>query len=579
MTMDLRIHKKERLERLRAEVDLEYSTHKSYHMDIIDYFAPRRGRFTITQANRGRRRGNRVVNEHAFDAVSVMKAGMMAGITNPSVNWVRLTVEDRALAETGPVKAWLDLVTKDMNAIFLKSNLYRTLPTIYGDLGTVASAAMLMEADDDDVVRFYSLPIGSYKISANAKGKVDVVVRDFRMTIRQLIEKFSFEEGEPLVEENIKWDNFSLKIREMWDKKNREAWVDVVHIVSPNPMYDPNKFESKFKRYSSDYYERGMPGDTKHRSQESRGRFLSEKGNDLFPIPVPRWETTGEDAWGTNSPAMKALGTQRALQKAEIRLAQADELGINPPMNYPAHLKKKGGSSLPGAKNYIEGSEEGSAIRPSMQIDFDKASMLTRIERYERSIDNMFHKKAFVAISDLEGTFTAFEINARLQEGRLQVAGALVNIQDDLLEPAVDFTFARMLEDGRIPEPPEELQGLDLKVEFIGVLAQAQKSISLGGLQTFYNDVGQVAVQAQDPTVWDKVDTEQLIDELAEAGGVTPSIVVSDEEVFEIKQQRIAEAQAQAQAEQAATLAGAAKNLSETDLSGDSALTAVGENL
>ncbi len=575
--------KRGRLDLIRSQLEMEYSSFKARHRELLDFFAPYRGRFTITEANRGTRKNQRIINTHALNALSILKQGLMASVTNPSIEWVRLTVDDKRLAESGAVKDWLNIVTKDMNSIFLKSNLYRVLPTVYGDMGVVATGAMWVEEDFDDVVRFYSLPIGSYTISANAKGRVDTVIREFRMTVRQLVEKFGFEEGQPQEFDNIDRSKFSTKVLSFWDLGEHETWVDVVHVILPNEDFNPNRLEAKFKKYASFYYERGTGDGTGNgiSSIEDASKFLSESGFDLFPILVPRWETTGEDAWGTNCPAIKAEGRQRAIQTEERRLAQADELGINPPMNYPTSLRKKGGSALPGAKNYVDIEGGNNAIRPTMEITFDKGSIVSRIERGEDAIDELFHRTAFLAISGqpIQGTPpSAAEINARLQESRLMLIGTVINIQDDLLEPIVDITFARMQEQGKIPPAPEELQGLDLKVEFIGVLAQAQKSISLGSMQTFYNDVGQVAALTQDPTVWDKVNTEQLIDELAEAAGVTPSIIVSDEEVDFIKEQRAAAEQAVAQQEAIQSLAGSAKDLSQTDLSGDNALTALAEN-
>ena len=567
--------KLDQLERRGAELDNEYSFHRQFHMELIDYFAPKRGRFTIDQNRKGKRESQRIINEHALWAQNVLKQGMMAGITNPASQWVRLTVDDRRLAELGNVKAWLDIVTKDMNGVFLKSNLYKVLPTIYGDMSVVSTAAMLVEDDFEDVIRTSSLPIGSYKISANKRGKVDTVKREFKMTVRQLIEKFGFEEDEPFVEENIDWSKFSKKVRMFWDKGQRETWVDVVHIILPNEEHDPTKLEAKFKRYASFYYERALA-----RNSNGEDQFLRESGMDRFRILVPRWETTGEDAWGSMCPAIKAIGAQRALQTVERRLAQADELGINPPLKFPASLKKKNNPSTPGARIYTDESNDKDSIRSLFDVNFDKGSIGDRILRHQEAIDQAFHKRAFIAISDLEGSSrTATEINARLQESRLMIAGTLINIQDDLLEPLVDITYDAMEEQGLIPPPPDELQGVELKVEFLGILAQAQKSVSLTGLQTFYEDVGTVANVTQDPTVWDKVDTEQLIDELAEAGGVTPSVVVSDEEVSIIKQQRAEAEAARFQAEQMATLAGSAKDLSQTDITTDNALTALADNV
>jgi len=569
--------KRRRLDTLRARLWQEFGNHRSRHRELLDFFHPTRGRFTVTDANKGTRKNQRIINPHSYGALATLKSGMMQGITNPSTEWLRVTLSDQKEAEIGENKDWLNDVTKGMAAVFTKSNLYKTLPTVYGDMAIVAMGAMLMEEDFDDVVRFTSLPVGTYQVSNNTKGVVDTISREFRMTVRQLIEKFGISEGEPLVEDNIDWSKFSSKVKGFWMNDEDETWVDVVHIICPNQEYDPNKLDSKYKRYSSTYYERGTSGGSGGNIGQTLDleKFLSEGGYDIFPVLCPRWETTGEDAYGTDCPAMKAEGQQRALQAAERRLAQADELGINPPLNVPVSLKKKNTALLPGMRFYTDGDSEDRTVKSVWDVNYDKTSIENRILRHQDSIDDLFFKKAFRAISDLEGTFTAFEIQSRLQEGRMMIGGALINIQDDLLELLVDYTFAKMMDRGMIPPAPETIQGQKLKVEFIGVLAQAQKSLALGGLQTFMNDVGTLAEITQDPTVWDKVNTEQLVDELAESGGVTPSIVVSDEEVAMVKEQRMMEQQALQEQEQMMAMAGSAKDLAAADMSGDNALTAL----
>ena len=73
------------------------------------------------------------------------------------------------------------------------------------------------------------------------------------------------------------------------------------------------------------------------------------------------------------------------------------------------------------------------------------------------------------------------------------------------------------------------------------------------------------------------MDADQSIDELADMYGVPPTIVRSDKEVEEIREQR---AQAQAQAQQAEAQraqAETAKIMSETELSGNTAATAAAD--
>lgn len=575
-----------RYERIFNQLEIEWSTHRAYWRDLLEFVTPTRERFTITDANRGKRKHQRILNSRAAQDLTVLKAGLMATVTNPSVNWVRFTLADKELAEYGPAKEWLGEVSRIINGIFLKSNLYKCLPTLYGDMATVANGALLIEEDFEDVIRSYNIPVGSYMIAVDDKGKVNKYGRQFRYTVQQLIEKFGFEEGEDVIEENIPWDRFSTKVKELWDGHKRESWVDVVHLIIPNDQYDPSMLESKYKRYLSVYYEKGNTGTasltTNDKMTNRTGQFLRERGLDLFNILVPRWEVTGEDAYGTNCPAMEAHGPNRALQTYEKRKAQAVEHKVNPTLLWPSSHKKKRASALPGDNVFMDemGMQAG-GVRRLFEVDFDTREVREDIIDLYQMIDAAFHRDAFAPISGqpIQGTPpSAAEIHERASESRMKLGGPTQNVQDDFLEPLVDITYYHAEKQGKIPTPPEEIRGKELKVEFIGILAQSQKTVALGGIRDFTAFTAEVAANTQDMGVWDKVDINNLIDAYAEGSGIENDIVVTDEVVEEIRAFRAQREQAMEAQEAMMNLSGAAKNLSDTDLSGDNALAAIAEN-
>ena len=577
--------KRHRLEIMFAEMENEYSTHRSYHRDLLDYVNPQRGRFTVTDAGKGTRKNQRIVNPVAADALTVLKAGMVATITNPASQWVRLSVEDKELAEIGAVKEWLGDTSKTLHDIFLKSNLYRNLPIVYGDMAVVAVGALLVEEDSEDVIRTYPIPCGSFYIDVDAKGKVNHYAREFRYNVQQVVEKFSTPEGEEFVVDNIDWSKFSLKVKNLYEKGQHTAWVDVVHMIVPNTEYDPSKLDAKYKKFASVYYERGSSGlisgsDNRHTDATlDPNVFLRESGLDHFNILAPRWEVTGEDAWGTNCPAMKAHGSSRAVQTMEKRKAQATEQKVNPTLLFPTSLKKKKTSVLPGAKVYVDDvALAKGGVRRLYEVDFKTGELREDIRDVEAWINASFHKDAFAPISStpIQGTPPSVaEVNARISESLIKISGTGQNIQDDLLEPLVDITFAHANNQGKIKEAPEELEGITLKVEFIGVMAQAQKAIALGSLREFTDFA--LAVANIEPTALDKVDTDQLIDEYHDGSGVSTKVLVQDEEVLEKRLDRQEAQQAQAQQEQMMNMAKSAKDLSQADMTGDNALTALTE--
>lgn len=129
-------------------------------------------------------------------------------------------------------------------------------------------------------------------------------------------------------------------------------------------------------------------------------------------------------------------------------------------------------------------------------------------------------------------------------------------LHTELLDPLIEITFARLVEAGLVPPPPQELAGMALNVEFVSMLAQAQRAIATNGVDRFVANLG--AIAQFKPDVLDKLDADQWADRYADMLGVDPEMVVAGDTLAMVRNQR-AQAQAQAQqvalAEQAASAA------------------------
>jgi len=559
-----------RYEILRAQLENERSTFLSHWRDLGDHILPRRPRFFTSDVNRGERRSQKIIDTTPTLAVRTLSSGMMAGITSPARPWFRLTTPDPDLAEFGAVKEWLDVVTRRMGTVFLRSNLYNTLPVVYKDLGTFATASMSIEEDFEDTIRTYPFPIGSYTIANNDLLKVDIFFREFRMTVRQLIGRF----GERDSDGDIDWSKFSTHVRNLYEQRQREIWIDVCHVIQPNDEYDPERIQSKYKKFLSVYYEKGYSGQSSgnYMSSPVDDTVLSEKGYDYFPILAPRWEVTGEDVYGTDCPGMTALGDIKQLQLGEKRAAQAIEKIVNPPMTGPTSLRSQKASILPGDITFVDIREGQQGFRAAHEVRFDISHLEAKQAQIRKRISRAFYEDLFLMLASSDRReITAREIEERHEEKLLALGPVLEQLNQDLLDPLIDNTFDIMLRQGQIPPAPEELQGVKLKVEYISIMAQAQKLAGLAGIERFASFTSQVA--AVDPQVLDKIDRDQLIDEYAEITGVPNKIVRTDEAVAEIRAAR-QQQQAAAMAPQVIKdVSESAKNLAGADLEGNNALT------
>lgn len=559
------------LEVLRSQLDYEFSSFRSQYQDLNDYILPSRGRFFISDNNRGDRRNHKIYDNTGYMAARTLSSGMMAGITSPARNWKRLTTQDPELAEFGPVKEWLHLVDSRMSTEFLRSNLYNVLPSLYGDLGVFGTSAMLMEEDQDATSRFYSLPIGMFRIGKDARGIVNVCMREFRMTVRQLVERFGRITGT----RDIDWTKLSMTVKGHWDKSEYETWIDVVHIIQPNNEFDERraKLNSKFKKFASTYYERG----TSKGDRDAPEKFLRESGYDYFPVLAPRWQVTGMDVYGTDCPGMVAIGDIKQLQHGEKRVAQAIDKMVNPAMVASSSLKTQKASIISGDITYLDDLNRD-GFRAAHEVRIDVSHIENKQEQARGRIRRAFFEDLFLMLASSDRReYTATEIVERKEEKLLAVGPVLEQLNQDVLDPLIDNQFALMLEQGLIPPPPPELEGQDLKIEYTSIMSQAQKMVGIGGLDRLL----QVAPQVMqlDPSARHKFDFHQIVDEYAESLGTSPRVVRSDEDVEKLVAAEQQAAAAQQRMEMLNQGAQVAKDLSGASLEGDNALTALREQM
>lgn len=540
---------KKQLNSRHAALKSERSSWLSEWRDIAAHMRPRAYREHRSDVNKGDKKHQSIINSTPLDSARTLASGMMAGITSPSRPWFRLTVADTELKEQQAVKEWLSSVERVLREVMAKSNLYKGLHLVYADLGPFAVSAMAVEEDDEDEVRCYVFPVGSYCLATSHRGNVDTIFREVSMTVAQLAKLFTLEKC-------------SQRVQSLHESGQLDTSVDVVHCVWPNDEYTQGKLGPAGKRWHSRWWEAN--------STDEDG-WLREGGFDEFPIMAPRWEVVGEDTYGSG-PGFAAIGDCRALQLLERRAAQAADKIVNPPMSAPVASLGKPISLLPGEVNFVDALGSGQALRPAVVIDPRAIEVMrAEIRDHEARIRKAFFADLWLMLSSSDTTMTAREVSERREEKLLQLGTVLEALADELLDPVIDRIFAILLRRGRIPPPPQELQGTQLKVEYISIMAQAQKLLSTTGLERLAAFAGNLSTIV--PSVMDKVDADQLVDEYADSLGVAPSTVRSDDAVAAMREQRAQAQQQRAQMEQLQAGAQTAKTLADTSLESGNALS------
>lgn len=543
---------KQQLNKQLSQLKAERLSFEPHWRELSDFTRPRSTRFTASEVNRGDRRNSKIIDPAAVMAARTLSSGMMSGITSPARPWFRLATPDRDLMDYGPVKLWLETVEQRMNEVFNRSNLYQSLPLMYEDLGTFATGAMAVVADPQRVIRTVPFPTGSFYIANGADLSVDTAVREFSMTVRQVITEFGM-------------DAVSDTVKSQWNSGQYGQWVNVVHAVYPNLDRQTGKLEAKHKAYKSVYYEANSTDD----------KLLRESGYDEFPIMAPRWEVNGEDVYGSSCPGMVALGSVKALQLLQRRKAQMIDKITNPPLQAPASIKSQRISTIPGGINYLPMADVNNQIKPLFQIPANGTNgLLEDIQDTRQIIDHAYFVDLFRMMQTVNTRSMPVEAVAEMREEKLLMLGpVLQRLDSELLDKLINRTFSVMAENNLLPVPPDEMQGMQLKVEYISVMAQAQKAIGVSSIERFIgftSGIGQFS-----PDALDKINVDETIDAYAASIGVPPSVVATNEQVAQIRENR-AQQQAMAQQMQMAQAAvGGAQALGNTPMDDNSALAAL----
>jgi hypothetical protein len=245
---------------------------------------------------------------------------------------------------------------------------------------------------------------------------------------------------------------------------------------------------------------------------------------------------------------------------------------VNPPMTGPTSLRSTGASILPGSTTLVDTQSGHGGFRPSHEVNPRIQELELKQQQTRERIRRAYFEDLFLMFATTDRReITATEIAERKEEKLLALGPMLEQLNQDVLDPLIDLVFEFMNRQGLIPEPPPELAGQELKVEYVSIMAQAQKLLGLSSMERLIQVTTQIA--PVNPQVLKKVDFNAWMNEYADVLSIPPQIIVPDEIVA---QQIAAEAQAQQaqqQAEQAALAAKSAESLGKADTGGKNALT------
>ena len=501
------------------------ATWETHWQEVADYMLPRKADIT-KRRSRGDKRMERIFDSSPLQALELLASSLHGMMTNPSTPWFTLRFKKLEDSNDDEAKLWLEEATEIMYTAFNRSNFQQEIFELYHDLITFGTAAMFIEEDEDDLVRFSTRHIDEIYIAENKKGTIDTIYRKFHMTARALVQKFG--------------DKVSEDIRTLATKNPYEE-IDIIHVVYPRDEFNPKKKDKANMPFESIYFE------------YKGGNELSVSGFKEFPFVVPRYLKASNEVYG-RSPAMTALPDVKMLNemcKVTIKAAQKQ---VDPPLLVPDDGFLLPVRTVPGGLNFYR-SGTRDRIEP-LNIGANNPLGLNMEEQRRNAIREVFYVNQLQLQQGPQ--MTATEVIQRNEEKMRLLGPVLGRLQSELLRPLIDRTFNILLRNNQFPQAPESLSGANIDIEYVSPLAKAQKSTELQSIMRGIEILGSLANAAP---VFDYINFDNLVKHVADIVGMPQKLLKSQGEVTAMRDQQQQQQQEQAQmqqAQQVAQMAGAA---------------------
>ena len=492
-----------RFDRLSAQRQ-NWETH---WQEVADYMMPRKADVTKTRS-RGDKRTELIFDSSPLQAVELLAASLHGMLTNPSTPWFSLRFKDD-MENEDEAKEWLESATETMYAAFNRSNFQQEIFELYHDLITFGTAAMYIEEDPDDILKFSTRHINEIYVAENDKGRIDTVYRKFKISARAAIQQFG--------------SAVSVKVDTINAKDPYEE-VEIVHAVYPRSDFDPKKQDKSNMPFESIYIE------------YSSGDELSVSGFREFPFVVPRYLKASHEIYG-RSPAMTALPDVKMLNEMSKTTIKSAQKQVDPPLLVPDDGFILPVRTVPGGLNFYR-SGTRDRIEP-LNIGANTPLGLNMEEQRRNSIRNAFYVNQLMMQQGPQ--MTATEVIQRNEEKMRLLGPVLGRLQSELLKPLIDRTFNIILRNNLFAPAPEFLAGKDIEIEYVSPLAKAQKSTELSSIMRAIEILGSLSNVAP---VFDHINMDKLVRHLADIVGVPQKILKPQNQLNAERQQ------AQAQQEQ-----------------------------
>lgn len=506
---------KQQCEFLRAQAKQKFDRVRATWVDCLRWTQPHRAAWLLSQTP-GERKNHHIVDGTHLLAQRSFVAGFLEGNTSASRPWVRLGTRDGERNDSTDVKAWLQHYTDRVLNYLSSSNFYHAAGAFYYDYSSVNTGAHYIEINESGPF-FHTLMPGSYYVINNAYGEASVMVREYCLNVKSVVEQFATKT------KNGKYDysNISKNVMKMYEDANYGQMIDIVHIIRENPDYDyTNPDVPDNRKWLELTYEAGQGS----KNFNSNLANIDENWDATKDVYLKRFtgrrkpfivgKSSEDYEYGEKGPTLDALGLIKSLNKKAIAKDRALEQMLAPTLQGPANVRKNYISNSPNTYIPLDARamSANQKIESVYQINGQGlGAIIGDVQDLRGQVDKFYFADFLLYLSKNPKTRTATETSAILEEQQRIVGPNLQSLNHSYNIPVVEWMMDYVLyEDPYLDPPPPELEGQSLKAEMISVFAQAQKAADLPSIDRYINTM--MGIAQIYPSILDKTNLDKFAD-------------------------------------------------------------------
>lgn len=433
-----------------------------------------------------------------------------------------------------------------------RANFRASSNEVYASMGTYGTAPLYIGPRIPNALSrqpsmlYKACSLRNIYIMVNAQGEVYKVFRRYWLNLH------SFEQEFPNVELPR-----TLALEKQKPQPNQQMYVECVHIVQPQPDFDPEAWD-----------QRRMPFVSYHVCITDKQYIdAAEGGYRSMPYVTPRTFTMPEDAYGF-APAVAAIASMGGASTVKKAYLKQGNLAAEPAILAADDGVLNGTVDIrPAAINYGGIDRMGRKLIDTLQPGrWDINEHI--LEGEQSDIEDSFFVTLFQILTETP-EMTATEVLERVAEKAALLSPTMGRLQTEFLGPTIErelnvFDELGWLGHGDLVMPPELIEAAgEYQIQYTSPMAKSQYAEEVSGFARAVEFALSIVEATQDPSHLDHFEFDTAIPEMADKTAVPTRWMASPEQLSAKREQRGQQQQTQQMIEAAPAVTGALKAVND----------------